>query len=159
MRIYLLPLFFTLLMACNTDAVKPKFKNIQNIIVEDLNYNNITINADAVVYNPNPVSIYLNNVDVDIFVNDVKVSHVSQTAKTEIKKKDNFNIPLKTSFTPKKLLEDNWAGLLSGALNSLQNKQVDVKYTGTATFDVKGIEFSIPINGLEEIVLKEGVEQ
>ncbi|MCB9226277.1 MAG: LEA type 2 family protein [Chitinophagales bacterium] len=159
MKKYLLPLFLIFLAACSTEAVKPKFKTIQNIVVEDLNYTNITINADAVVFNPNPVSIYLNNVDVDIFVNEVLVSHVSQTAKTEIKKKDNFNIPLKTSFTPKQLLKDNWAGLLSGALNSLQNKQVDVKYTGSATFDVKGIEFSIPIDGTEEIILKEGEVQ
>lgn len=159
MKNYILPFMLIFLMACNTDAVKPKFKNVQNIVVENLDYNNISIKADAVVYNPNPVSIYLNNIDVDIFVNDVKVSNVKQTARTEIKKKDNFNIPLKTSFTPKKLLEGNWSGILNGALNSLQNKQVDIKYTGTATFDVKGIEFSIPINGVEEILLQEDVVQ
>ena len=152
-------LFFLLsllaLSACNRDAIEPKFQKIENIIVKDLTASKVKIDADAVVYNPNPISIQLNNIELDVFANDLKVSHISQTKVSEIAKRDNFNIPLSLSFNPTELFQDNLIGLLESALGSYQQQKVDLKFIGYAQFEVKGIKFTVPIEYEDEILLKE----
>lgn len=152
-------LFFLLsliaLSACNRDAIEPKFQKIENIVVKDLTASKVQIDADAVVYNPNPVSIQLNNIEIDVFANDLKVSHVSQSKMTVIAKRDNFNIPLSLSFNPTELFQDNLIGLLESALGSYQQQKVDLTFIGYAQFEVKGIKFTVPIEYEDEILLKE----
>ena len=148
-------LTITIFSSCNTDAIEPKFQKIENISVSDLTANKVQINADAVIYNPNPISVFLNNVELDVFANDLKVSHISQTKQTEIAKKDNFNIPLSVSFNPTTLFKDNLMGLLESALGAYQQEKVELKFIGYAQFEVKGIKFTVPIEYEDEILLKE----
>ncbi len=147
--------FFFLITACNREAVEPKFQKIENITVDDLTATKVSISADAVVYNPNPVSVYLNSIDLDVFANDMKVGKVVQTKQTEIAKKDNFAIPLNISFNPKELFKDNLYGLLESALNSYTQQKVQLSFVGSAQFEVKGIKFMVPITYEDEILLKE----
>lgn len=149
-------LFITLvsLAACSTEAVEPKFQKIENIKVVDITSNNVRIDADAVIYNPNPVTVYLNKIEVEIFANNTKVGNVLQTQQVDIPKKDNFYVPLEVSFNPKELFKDNLGGLLESAMNSYLNKKVDMLYQGYAQFEVKGITFDIPFTYEEEIKLE-----
>ena len=101
-----------LFAACNTEAIEPKFQKVENIIVNDLTVSNVMISGDAVIYNPNPVSIYLNEVEVAIFANNIEVGHVNQSKQTEIAKKSDFSIPLTAKFNPQKLFKGNLRGLL-----------------------------------------------
>lgn len=150
----LLSLVFAL-SACNTDAIEPKFQKVENIEVTDLNATKVNINADMVIYNPNPVSIYLNTVEIDVFANELKVGNVVQTKQATIAKKANFSIPLAVSFNPTDLFKDNFIGLLESALSSYQQEKIALEFIGYAQFEVKGIKFTVPIKYEDEILLKE----
>lgn len=141
--------------ACNTDALEPKFQGIEHLMLGELTATKVSISADAVIYNPNQVSIYLNTIELDVFANNLKVSHIIQTKQTEIAKKDNFNIPLALSFNPTELFKDNLMGLLGSALSSLRKEKVVLEFIGYAQFEVKGIKFTVPIKYRDEILLKE----
>lgn len=142
--------------ACNLNNRKPTFKRVENVEVVKATLMNTVITADAVVYNPNGVSVYLNKTEIDVFANEVLVTHISQTEHTEISKKSEFNIPLKANFALNKLLEDGnmISNLLNGGLKALKNETIDLQYKGTATFEVAGVEFDVPIDYTDEVVLK-----
>jgi LEA14-like dessication related protein len=152
-------LFFLILLfllsACKTKAIEPKFQKIENIVVTDLKATNVTITADAIIYNPNPVSIFLNTVELDVFANELNVGHLKQTKQTEIAKKDNFNIPVAVSFNPTALFQDNLMGLLEAALSSYQGEKIELKFIGYAQFELKGVKFTVPIKYEDKILLKE----
>ena len=141
--------------SCNTEAIEPKFQKIENIEVTDLTANKVNISADVVIFNPNPVSIFLNTVELDVFANELKVGHIKQTKQTEIAKKDNFNIPLAVSFNPTELFQDNIMGLIESVLSSYQQEKVELEFIGYAQFEVKGVKFTVPIKYEDEIILKE----
>lgn len=154
------PLFvlLVLLAACSTEAVEPKFQKIENIVVKDLSATNVVIEGVAVIYNPNIVGITMDNVDIDIYANDILVGNVKQSNSIEIEKKSNFYLPLKVSFNPKKLYETDLNSFVNAALNSYLNKKVEMLYKGSASFKVKSLPFSIPIDYDDEILLKETEE-
>ncbi len=156
MKKSLLSLFILLLLgSCNTDAIEPKFQKVENIVVRDLSATKVNIEADAVVYNPNSVSIFMNSIELDVYANETLVGHVSQTRQTEIAKKDNFSIPLAVSFNPTRMFKDNPMGLLESAVNAYTNQKVTLELEGSAQFEVKGISFNVPIAYQGEILLKE----
>lgn len=146
---------FIFFASCNSEAIEPKFQKIENITVVDLTATKVSISADAIVYNPNPVSIYLNSIDLDVFANDMKVGKITQTKQTEIAKKDNFAIPLNVAFNPKELFKDNLMGLLESALSTYAQEKIELSFVGQAQFEVKGIKFMVPITYEDEILLKE----
>lgn len=152
-------LFFTMLLlnACNTEALKPQFKSIENIHVTELTPSKVSIEGDAVVYNPNPISIEMDAILMDVYINETMVGQVNQTASAVIKKKADFHVPLRVSFNPESLFKDkdNLLGLLESALNAYYNKKVDMHVQGMAGFDVKGIQFKVPFTYEEEILLTE----
>ncbi len=150
-------MFFLLIatiVSCSTEAVEPKFKKVKNIKVVELTKDKVTINGDAIIYNPNPASINMSQVKIDVFANDTKVGQVDQTKMTTIAKKADFSLPLSVSFKPKDLFKDNLLDLLSAGLSALQDKKVNLLYKGHATFEVKGISFKVPIEYEDEVELK-----
>lgn len=143
------------LAACNLDAMKPKFQKVENVRISSLSASNVVVEADAVIYNPNPISIYLNSVEIEIYAEDILVGEVHQTKKIEIAKKDNFYIPLSASFNPTKLFKDNLMGLLESSINALNNRKIEFNFEGVAQFEVKGQSFDVPIEHIQEVLLEE----
>ncbi len=143
-------------LSCNLDNRKPEYKRVENLQLVDFRANKIIIKADAIIYNPNGISIYLNKTEIDVFANDIKVSHISQAEKTEILKKSEFKIPLKVIFNPKDLVESKGSiiDILSNVLKSLENNKIDLKFKGKATFQVAKLEFDVPIEYEDELLLK-----
>lgn len=152
-KFILLLLITVSLFSCDMDSRKPEYKRFENVQVKDFTAQNIIITADAVVYNPNGVSAFLNKIEIDVFANDIEVSHISQTKNTEITKKSEFNIPLKARFKLQDLVKDEGSilDILSGGLNAYKNKTIDLKFEGFATFQVAGVSFDVPIE-YEEVV-------
>ena len=151
-------LFLTVLIfsSCNFESRKPEFKKIKNVKVVNFSINNTVITADAILYNPNGVSIFLNKTEVDIFANDIKVSHVSQTENTEITKKSEFKIPLKAKFKLSDLVKDKSSilDIITSGINTLEDQTIDLRYVGFATFQLAGVEIEIPIDYEESVELK-----
>jgi LEA14-like dessication related protein len=144
------------LFSCDMENRKPEYKRFENVQVKNFTVNNITITADAIIFNPNGVSIFLNKTEIDVFANDIKVSHISQTEHTEITKKSEFKIPLKAKFKPQDLVKDEGSilDILSSGLKSFTDKNMDLKFVGTATFQVAGIPFDVPIEYEEKVDLR-----
>ena len=147
--------FSLFVFSCNIENKKPEYRQIENVQVKDFSENNITITADAIVFNPNNVSVFLQNTEIDVFANEIKVSHISQTENTEITKKSEFKIPLKANFKLQDLIKDEASilDILSNALNTYKDKKIALKFNGTATFKIAGIEFDVPIEHTEIVNL------
>ncbi|MCB0510353.1 MAG: LEA type 2 family protein [Bacteroidetes bacterium] len=141
--------------SCNTEAIEPKFQRVENIEIIDLNANKVSIIGEAVLYNPNPVSIFLDSIELDAFANELKVGHISQTKRSEISKKSEFAIPLSLEFNPNSLVNDNLFSLLESAFNAYALQKIELEFKGYASFDVKGFRFKVPISYSDEILLKD----
>lgn len=154
-KLYLALFILLFLSACYPELITPKFQGFEKIIVTDLSSNKVNIEADAIVYNPNPFSIYLNSIELDVYANQTLVSHISQTKQSEIAKHADFQIPLSASFNPTSLFKDNLMDLFGAAINAYYNQQIDLEFKGFAQFELKGISFDVPISYRDEILLKE----
>ena len=143
------------LYSCDIENRKPEYKRFENVQVQDFTANRIVISADIIIFNPNGISAFLNKIEIDVFVNDIEVSHISQTKKTEITKNSEFNIPLNAKFKPQDLIkkEASILDIISISLKSFQDKNIYLKFVGTATFEVAGLPFDVPIEYEEKVDL------
>ena len=147
--------FFCLAALISCSAVKePVFKKMKDLRVEEMSANLITLTATANYYNPNPVKCTLVGTDIGVFIDDKEIGRINETSAVSIKSNSDFDIPVKISFPPKKLLEGN-GGLLSTVITAFLDKQVDVKYDGSITLDFAGVKIRVPVNYEEKILLKE----
>lgn len=141
--------------ACNIDNKKPEFKRIENLDVKSLNTTLTEITADVVVYNPNGVSAKLNTMEIDVFANELKVTHISQTKNISIAKKTEFIVPIKANINLMDLInnESSILNLINTGLSGFQEKKIDLNFVGTAEFEVAGVKFDIPISYQEVVEL------
>ncbi len=156
MKKLVLLLMSVTLLSCNFENRKPEFKRFENIVVEKFTSSKIIINADAIVYNPNGISIYLNKTEIDVIVDEKKVSHISQTNSTEISKNSEFKVPIKATFKPSDLF-DKKATILDIVLkykDKLKNKNINLNYDGNMEFGVGEFTFAIPVEYQQEVLLK-----
>lgn len=142
--------------ACNFENKKPEFKRIENLNVKSLSTTITEITADLVVYNPNNVSVFLNKTEIDVFANEIKISQISQTKNTEIRKKSEFKIPIKANLNLIDLIknESSILNLINSSISSFENKKIDLNFSGTAKFETAGIGFDVPIEYQEVIEFK-----
>lgn len=70
----------TVLASCSAPSA-PEFKTVKNLRVTDKSGTVYTVRADAVYTNPNSMGGDLNGMEMDITVDDVKVTHLSQEKK------------------------------------------------------------------------------
>ncbi len=148
-------LFFCLIGVLSCSAVQePVFKKMKDLRVEEMSVNLITLTAVANYYNPNPVKCKLIGTDIGVFVDDKEIGRIQETNAVSIASNSDFDIPVKISFPPKKLLEGN-GGLLSSVITAVLDKKVDVKYDGFITLDFAGVKIKVPVNYEEKILLKE----
>jgi len=134
----------TLLTSCFKE---PEFKGVQNIVVKELSANGVTVDAEALFYNPNGVSITLEQIDVNLVINDSNVGNVNYALNQKIEGKSDFKLPITVSFPPK-LLYDN---LLQGLAGLLTQKEYVVEYRGFVRAKAVGISLKIPVKEKKKI--------
>jgi len=144
-----------LLFSCTLDNKKPEFRRIENLEVKSLNTILTEITADVVVYNPNGVSAKLNTMEIDVFANELKLTHISQTNNISIAKKTEFIVPLKANMNLMDLIknESSIINLINSGLSGFTEKKIDLNFVGTAEFEVAGLKLDIPISHKEVIEL------
>ena len=146
-------IFLILLISCSGPK-DPTFEKFENIKVNSISARSVSLNAEMVLNNPNPFSCHLKNLHLEIFSeNDVKLTEINQTFNTEMVARSNFSVPVKISFSPKKLLDEK-EGLLSSVLSVLSEKEVTLKYKGTCGVEVMEINVKVPVEYEEKMVLK-----
>ncbi|MFT5914771.1 MAG: LEA14-like dessication related protein [Flammeovirgaceae bacterium] len=143
---------FSLLLCFSCQAPeKPTLKDVRNIRVLSISNDLVTIQADAIIENPNMVELSITDVAIEVKVNDVSASEVSQVEDTKIPANSERSVPLKVSFPPSKVMKSTGLG---GLLNMALSKSVKVNYKGSLNVSVMGISFDVPIDEEKQVSLK-----
>lgn len=125
------------------------FKNMTNVRITDFANKMITLEADAILHNPNLVSVNLVATDVILSVEGTEVGRAVQTSESvSIPAMSDFTVPLTTEFPLKKIGK---GGILGTALSVLTKKKVEVHYEGTVTVRVMDIDIPIPVDYKREV--------
>lgn len=135
-----------------TFTSEPDFVKLDEYKITGLNKNEIKLSTNAYFHNPNDVGCEVVSTDIDVFVNGLEVSEVTQSKTIQLDAGNEFFIPLSTLIPLEKISKDK-KGILGGLLTTLFNKNLKVKYEGIVTLKKMGIEFDIDIEGEE--MLKE----
>jgi LEA14-like dessication related protein len=140
--------------ACNTKKMKPTFQTVKNIKVLEFSKNKVSITAALVFNNPNPVGIKMDKLNLELFVNDTKVSDITQTDKAIISSKSDFEIPIKIEYSPSSMFKNDPQQLINSVAAITLSKKAELKFTGKTQFDVTGIKINVPISYKEVIEIK-----
>lgn len=146
-------LFFSFLALSCTFTKKPEFININNVRVQSAKLSKVVINADANFENFNDIGGDLELKGLEVFANNVKVSDI-KSKKFKVPAKDKFAIPVKVSFSPKQIFDDQKKGLLGNILNSIANKEVNLDYKGVITYSLGDFSYDYHIDHSDKVVLK-----
>ncbi|OHX65630.1 hypothetical protein NH26_04330 [Flammeovirga pacifica] len=127
----------------------PEFTDLRDLDMFSLDDGNFVIKAEAVLYNPNGVSLTIHEIHVDVLVNGDKIGNVYQSVSSEAKGKSEFSLPLEVTFPPKLL----FSNVLGGILNMATGEDFEVRYTGFIRTKVLGVTFKVPFDQVEKIGL------
>ncbi|MBS1762591.1 MAG: LEA type 2 family protein, partial [Bacteroidetes bacterium] len=86
-----------LLLIFATSCQSPKdleFRNVQNITLDNLSFNDATLKMELVYYNPNNYGLELNRTDFDIYVNENLLGHSLQDLQLKIPSRKEFTVPV-----------------------------------------------------------------
>lgn len=151
-KIYSFVILFLSLTGC-TKPNAPSFKKFQDIKITQVRKDSVTLNAQALYYNPNIIGGKVIDANIDVFVNDIAIGKLNQTQQIAIPKESEFEVPITIIFNPKQVLNEN-GGFLQQALKSFFKNELAVRYEGTATMEILNIPFKVPVNYTDTVRLK-----
>jgi len=151
MKLIYYALLSILFVACKVSE-KPEYKALENITINEVNGKTITVAAEAVYYNPNHIGGSVKKVDIDLFMDGVKLSKVKASA-FEINSQENFRIPLKAEVPHSKLFGSSGKQFLGNLLNAALNKSVKINYKGVITLDLGAVEYDYHLDETMELDL------
>jgi len=152
-RIFPLMLYLVLILCACEGPEEPSLTSMSNFKIQELNLKNVTIVADGVFYNPNPVGITVDDWDIDVYANGIDVARVDIDVPTDIPAKGSFVIPIVASFPPAEVIKlDN--GILSGLLMAFKSKEVEMVYKGHIIMNVLGAGIKVPVDSKELVSLE-----
>lgn len=122
-----------------------QFKDIRNIKYSEKE-SVIRLTGDAVLYNPNKVSLSLREVELKVFMNEKEAAVIKQKMDVKVKARSEFTIPVQAQLT---LSE----GLMDTLLNILGQKSNTLKLVGFVKIKVHGVGVKIPVSHTEELRL------
>jgi len=138
----LLPcLLFAVIFVFLTGCREPQdlqFRSVKNLSVDDLGFNQSTLNAELVYYNPNNFGLELKRTDLAIYVDSTLLGHSVQDFQVKIPKREEFTLPLKINLDMKNLLKNS--------LFMLLNKEISLHLVGKVKVGKAGVFKSFPID-------------
>ena len=132
---------------------EPDFMRIGESKIVKLNKDVVIISSNAHFYNPNDIGCDIVATNIDVAVNGTPVGDVKQTGSIALEANQNFLIPLSINFPPSTFFKDR-LGLINIALGSIQDKMIEVQYSGTVTLSKLGVEFEIEVEGKEDVAFR-----
>lgn len=129
----ILPFFYS----C-TQVLEPTFKSISKVTINRLGQSNSSISANLLFNNPNNFGVTLKEIDLDIFVNQSLLGHISQKTSLKINKRKDFVVPLAVELDTKKTLKN--------ALISLFKQKTSITLKGKIKVTKAQIPKSIKID-------------
>lgn len=152
--IYSTILFVSLfLFSCNTPEA-PEFQKLENVKFKSASFSkdlNFTLSADALFHNSNTLGADITGLDLEVFVNDKKVSDIKQNVTASMGGNSDFKLPIELVVPLREVLKD-----VKPSLGELfKKREVNYHLKGTASVSVAGVEVDVPVDyeGKEELKL------
>ena len=148
-------LLLTTAFVCLSCSVKekPLFVAVENIELDESTSKTITLKANAIFQNPNDVGGRLESDNVSVYINDIKVAHVSSES-FKVPAKKEFTIPLKVKVSTDSILKGDSRNILGSILNSVINKKIKVQYKGEIIYKALGFSYTYPVDETEMVKIK-----
>lgn len=140
------------LASCNSPE-SPEFQKLENVKFKSASFTknfNFTLTADAIFNNPNALGADLKGLDLEVFVNEKKVSDIKQKVTASIPGNSDFKLPLEIEVPLREVLKD-----IKPSLGEIFKKhEVVYLLKGTATVSVAGVEVDVPVDYEDKAFLK-----
>jgi LEA14-like dessication related protein len=142
--INLLLLLFTLqLFSCSAPDY-PEFRKMENVSLKSVSFKDglsVSLNGEAVFFNPNLIGANVTEMDFDVFINGKKVTHINQDVSAEMKGNSEFKLPLDFKVPLKEVFKDAKPTL--GDI--FKKKKIEYKLLGHLKVGLGNIEVSVPV--------------
>jgi len=132
---------------------KPEYKAVENIKIERMTDKEVIVSAEAVYFNPNHIGGTVKKVDIDLFLDGVKISKVTSTP-FKINSQENFRIPLKANVPYGDLFGSKGNNMLGNLLNAALSNTIQVNYKGVITLDLGAIDYDYTLDETMDLNLK-----
>jgi LEA14-like dessication related protein len=134
--------------ACNKFTA-PEFISMKNMKFTSYSDHKLNFSLNSVIKNPNPVDLWIDGVDVDVYFDDKMIGNASSNNKIQLDANKESEITLNYSVPVDKIKEN--------LMSLVMKKEVVIKVDGKYTFknDIKDITipyvYSTPINFRKEV--------
>lgn len=138
----------TFLTACDKFTA-PEFISMKNLKFNSYSDRKLNFSLNSVVKNPNPINLWIDGVDVDVYFDDKMIGNASSKDKIQLEANKESEITLNYSVPVDKLKEN--------LMSLVMKKEVIIKVDGKYTFrnDIKDITipyvYTTPINFRKEV--------
>ncbi len=127
----------------------PEFKTIENLALEMEGFTHARLSGEAFFYNPNKASVYIRDVELDVYLDTKKVAGIRKTLDITARGLSDFSVPLELDIS----LKDLQLNSIGAVLGLFSKRERDLRYLGKVRIKAHGIPFSIPVDYTEKIDL------
>lgn len=117
---------------------EPEFISVENIRFTNPGFTSMTLNADIILFNPNNIGVTLGKTELDIYVNQISIGHLSKDIQLEISRKSKFSVPIS--------LELKTKNLLMTGIESQLRKKTQIKVVGTVRVKKGAIQKNLAVD-------------
>lgn len=138
LRTTLLSIILLLILA---GCAKPKdfeYRDVRNIKVNTLGFNQSTLSFEIVYYNPNQFGVDLRKVDSDVFIDSLFLGKFQLDTIMHIPRMSEFSLP--------STIQLDMQNLLKHSASMLFHKEVLIQARGTVRVGKGGIFKTVPFN-------------
>ena len=129
----------------------PVFESVEEVEIVGRTPVNITLSAKVNFYNPNNHKITLKHADIDVLINDKKITNYTRDYDIKIDKHEHFSVPVEITLS----LADLNTNIISSAINALLGKQQRLAYKGSIRIKAFGVKIKVPVNGTTDFDLRD----
>ncbi len=144
-----------ILASCGGPAT-PEFKNMKDVKFKSFSLNggspSIVLKANAIFNNPNPFGADVSEVDLDVYINGVKVTHINQDLSAKMPASSDFTLPLSFDVPLQEVAKD-----FKPTMGDIfKKKKVEYKLEGTLKVGLAGANIKVPVEyeDVEELSLR-----
>ncbi|MEN7549880.1 LEA type 2 family protein [Rapidithrix thailandica] len=128
---------------------QPEFKGIENVSLLDLEQDEMQLEADAIMYNPNGIAATVKEIYLKVYIGENEVASMTEEMNVKAPSKENFAIPVKIRFAKKKIYNN----IMEGLISILSSKKVNLNYQGHIKVKALGVTWKVPMRQKQELKL------
>lgn len=130
--------------------IGPDFKDIKDLNVSLAGFTEIEVTGEALFYNPNKRTLYIEHVDLEVAVDGKKVTNISKAFNIKAEGLQDFTVPIDLQLS----LKDLQINSISSALAMLGGDEKELHFTGEIKVKAYGINFKVPIDHIENLSIR-----